>query len=188
MKYLVQHNLRVLDLNKLQNYNESSITILQRSELYTFLTLAKLYIEENTCHEQMSLNYLKDDEHPKELELPNRVIVPESELWEILSSSVECVEARPKLKKLCLIHNSIGEPAEMSTDLNDALFAECMPHWGNMRELHLQGMNLAKIGIFEFLSNHFPHLRDLKLINTALVSLEKLSQNKAITNLNLSRN
>ena len=85
----------------------------------------------------MSLNYLKDEDHPKEFELPNRVIVPESELWEILSSSVECVEARPKLKRLSLIYNSNGDPAEMSTDLIDALFSECMPHWRNMRELHL---------------------------------------------------
>ncbi len=49
-------------------------------------------------------------------------------------------------------------------------------------------MNLSKIGIFELASNFFPTLRDLKLINTGLESLDKLNQIKTLASLNLSRN
>ena len=49
-------------------------------------------------------------------------------------------------------------------------------------------MNLSKIGIFELASNFFPVLRDLKLINTGLETLDKLNQIKSLASLNLSRN
>ena len=49
-------------------------------------------------------------------------------------------------------------------------------------------MNLSKSGIFELASNFFPVLRDLKLINTGLETLDKLNQIKSLASLNLSRN